>query len=356
MNIKKSLLLNAMEQCIPGVESGTAIIEGVDTFVFNDKYLHSYNDILSVTVPLPEPGLVGTVKSQDFYKLVNKLKEEDTVIKIKDDKWVVKNGNTTAKISLMENKISKFIEELNIKELKLKKLPEDFMEGLQLCSIVGNPSVYAGVYVDENVIVSTDMRRMNYFDIEKMDKFFIDDYSVMELLKFKNIKKYSVSGNWVHFATTEGAVFSSRIKDMDTYPIQPIMAKREAVKKEKGDLENKLPPNLLEVIDRVSTLAKDFEGNSGVKLTFLKEEIEVESKRVSGEIFESIPLVKPFKEDVNLPVWVDVPFLKEAIKKVPDFYIKKSKGKANGNEIEMVLLIFSSEKYTQIVSTFNSDE
>lgn len=354
MKINKSELLQAMTECIPGVEKGNIILEGVDTFVFDGNFLHSYNDNISVTVSLPDGvDLKGVVKSADFYKLVSKLKEEETEIITKDNKWELTNGKSKAKITLLENQISEYLETLNTEDVKWNKLPSEFSEALRLCSIANNYSPHAGLFIKGKEVVSTDMRRLNYYTLPSdMGEIYLSDPAVRELLKFSNLKKFSLNGEWIHFKTQTQTIFSCRCMDSETFPFKVIMDKKKDMKKGKEDLTNSLPSSLKETIDRVATFSRDLNGNLALSLKFKKKEIIVYSKRESGEITEAVSLDTPFEENVSLEIWVDIPFLKEALDKVPDFYIKKVKGeKDNGKEVELPVVIFTAENYTQIVAT-----
>jgi len=353
MKINKTELLKAMTECIPGVEKGNTIMEGVDTFVFAGNLLHSYNDNISVTVSLPgEVELEGVVKSVDFYKLVNKFKEEEITITVKKDKWEMKNGRSTAKITLLEDQISEYVTSLDTSKVKWSKIPEGFTQGLKLCSIAQNYSPHAGIYFNETNILSTDMRRLNFFTLsESMGNFHLSDAAVSELLKFDNLKSYSITDNWAHFKTKSRTMFSCRTLDVEMFPESALLEKRDGMKQSKGDMANSLPHSLLETIDRVGVLSRDLNGNQTIQLTFSKKEITVFSKRDSGEIVEGVDLDKPFEKDVELGIWIDIPFLKEAINKVPNFYIKNLKVEQGENEIDLPIVIFTAENYTQIIST-----
>lgn len=356
MNIKKSDLLWAMTECIPGVEKGNVILEGVDTFVFEGKVLRSYNDNISVTVNLPlKEKLDGVIKSMDFYKVVSKLKEEETEITVKENHWIIKNGRSRAKINLLEDKISEYIENLKTDNIEWTEIPPEFMQAMTLCSIANNYSPHAGIFIKDKDMLSTDMRRLNFYTLsKKMEEFYLSDAAVKELLKFTNIKYYNIVNEWAHFKTDKDTIFSCRCMDAHTFPQKVLLEKRENMEKEKGDLTNSLPNSLKEVIDRVGALSRELNGNQTIQLAFDKKEITAYSFRESsGEITETVPLDKPFDEDVALEIWMDIPFLKEAINKVPDFYVKKIKIKedGSGNNVEMPVVIFTAKNYTQIVAT-----
>ena len=356
MNITKTSLLKAMKACSPGVDAGHAIIEGTDTFVFSGRKIHSYNDHISVTVPVEvDEDINGVVKSKDFYALVSKFKEDEITIREKDGKWRFKNGKTRGSMTLLEDAISQYIKDLNLDKLDWKEIPEGFFTGLSLCFISANHSPHAGIYIREKLMVSTDLRRLNYYDLpEEMETFYLTDASARELMKFDGLNRYCAAEGWIHFSTADGVVFSARSKDLETYPYDGVVKKRGMAKTDKGDLQGSLPAGISEALDRVSTLSRVFnEGDTeGVRITFNKESLELYSERETGTVAEEVKLDKAFKEDVNLTIWVDAHFLKEAVKKSMGFFIKKMGTKNAENQVvETPVLVFSATNYAQIVAT-----
>lgn len=54
MVIQKKELLENLKIVSPGIETGTVVLQGADTFAFHDGFISSYNDTISVTVPISE--------------------------------------------------------------------------------------------------------------------------------------------------------------------------------------------------------------------------------------------------------------------------------------------------------------
>jgi hypothetical protein len=44
MQIVKSEFLSAMKKAMPGVESSNNILQGVDTYIFHNGHIYTYND------------------------------------------------------------------------------------------------------------------------------------------------------------------------------------------------------------------------------------------------------------------------------------------------------------------------
>lgn len=346
MQVKKVEILSAMRKALPGVEKNSSIIEGADSFVFANNAIHSYNDNISVSVPFPHE-LSGSVKSLDFFKLISKISTEEITLEEKEGQIKIGAGTVEAEMNKQaENTLTNYISSLNIQELTWKTIPTNFFEAIRLCKISCNRSTHRGIFVQENIMASTDTSRINSHKLEEeMDRFLIDDPSIVELLKISNLEQYSVTSVWVHFKSKEGIIFSCKRKDDTTYPIRQIMNVIEIHRKQDSDFENELPKGLCEVVDRVSTLSMEFNGISAVEMNLSKESIELKAERSAGKIKEKIKLDRPFIEDITLNILVDPIFLVEASRKITKFFIRK-----NGNNCT---LVFYNDNYTQIASTFD---
>lgn len=214
MQIQKAVLLEAVKKCLPGVETGTALIEGTDTLVFTKGALHSYNDSIHVSVQLAESELEGVVKAKEFSKLISKLAGEVITIDNIDGKWTLTCGATEAELPLYSDTITKHLETLKLEELKWVALPADFQEGLKLTKIGGNTNPIRGAYVQGAKLYSTDTIRINEYSLAaEMLPFWIDDPAVGDLLKIGSLAEYAVGQAWAHFKTKEGAIFSAKLKE-----------------------------------------------------------------------------------------------------------------------------------------------
>jgi len=335
---------------MPGVDTGGSLIDGADTFVFDKNAIHSYNDAVSVSVPFKtEEPLHGSVQVKEFFRLVSKIPQEEIEITPDENVWKIKAGGLDAEIILKETKIGNYVADLSIEDLEWKPLPAEFMGAVKLCKIGCNKSTNRGIFVNKNQIVSTDIMRINLYNLsEEMDLFFLDDPAVTELIK-GNWVEYCISAAWAHFRGKDGSViFSCKRKDESTYQIQKILQVCENHEVGEGDVKNKLPKNVKDVVDRVSTLAADIEGAQSVLMILGKDKLTIKSEKSVGNIKEAIKWDDPFEDDPEIQFWVDADFLMEAVTKVPNFYVKTVDGRAG----KMKTLVFRSEKYMQIVSTY----
>ena len=349
MNLTKSELITAMQKCLPGVEKGSSLIEGADAFLFGNNQIHTYNDSIAVSVPVNLDGMAGAVKAMDFFKLVSKINAAIIMVEPTDDgKLHLIAGRTKASITLLKTQTEAYIQELNVTGLKWIKIPDNFLEGLKLCKMSCNPTPLRGICVVGNHMYSTDSVRINMFTLSsEMESFWLDDPTVGDLMKMGPITDYCIVGNWAHLRMGDGTVFSCRRKDHSQFPVSQILTQISMVEAIDPGLKvsNHLPQALVEVVDRVATMASgDGAASQLVKLTFKKDEVNIFATKSSGSAEESAPLETPFEVEPCLILWVESNFLTEAAKKVMDFDVVRAGGSCPA-------LVFHSPNYIQLAST-----
>jgi len=362
MNIDRKELLKVLKLALPGVESGNVILEGADTFIFSDGFIHTYNDNISVSVPFiftnkAGENVSGALKAKDFYDLINRYAEDNLKFIPKEGVWIIKSENATAELTLLESGLLERVKNIFPSKIKWDKLPERFIEGIALCNFTANKSVLSGIHVCEDIITSTDEIRINWYKMEsavpKEKAFWISDIAAVELGKLNNIKKYSVSDSWVHFETEDKTIFSCKRLAQDKYPYAKISSMIASHAKEKGDIGNQLPEKLMDAVRRASSLSQNIESFNTIKLTLDTDSIEVFSQRPSGKYTEKVAWAKSFTKEIKpIGIHVDFAMIENAIKYSKTFYLKSITTK----DKTTVRIIFVHENGMQLVSTFDGGE
>jgi hypothetical protein len=354
MDFNRSELAAALQKCLPGVDSGKMLIEGADTFIFEEGKIHSYNDVISVTTSFPHE-LSGAVKALEFYKLISKSPSETIKIAVLDSEdsvsWKIKMGTAIAELSLLESSVINHVKSLNIDSLKWKKIPSNFTDGLSMCKISNNHISMVGIFVKDNVIVSTDELTINWFVMDgKMSSFWIDNLTVTELTKISGLKEYALSDGWIHFRIEDGTVFSSKRLDESGYLFPNIQQLIEMHCKKEADIPLlNLPQRLTGALERASALAMNtIDSYSTVELTFKKEHIEIRTRRTTGKYSEKIPWDQPIKFGEPVSVFVDCSMLSRILKRALPFFVSEFNDQKN--------LIFKSEGFIHLMSTFSEEE
>jgi hypothetical protein len=359
MILQRSEFLTAMKQAMPGVESGNTILQGADTFIFHDGFIHTYNDTISVSVHFPITNKAGenisaAIKAKDFYDLISRYEGDTISIVPKSDMWIVKSENARAELTLLENNLIERIQGITNGKFKWVNILERFFEGLAICNFKSQ-SQLSGVYCSDKNIISTDNLKVNHYtlDDEIVTSFWINNDAVTELLKLNNVVKYYVSDSWVHFQTEDKTIFSCKRLAQENYPYSKVIDFIESHKKEKGDISNELPNKLIDAVNRAAALSQNIESFDTVKLTFTKDNIEVFSQRPSGKYTENVPWEKPFKNDISpISIYVDYSMIQNGIKYSKSFYLKNTVVQ----EKVKTRVVFVSEFGIQLISTFDGGE
>jgi len=167
MKVNRIEFLTALKQVMPGIESDSVLLEGSDSFIFHDGYIHTYNDNISVSIPFPildknNVNVSGAIKAKDFYNLLNRYSGDSIHMIPKKDKWILKSENAVAELTLLENTLIDKVKGLFDDKNKYVNIPEKFIEGISICLFSSNKSVLAGIFVENEIITSTDEIRINW--------------------------------------------------------------------------------------------------------------------------------------------------------------------------------------------------
>lgn len=361
MKTLKSDLLTALQKVMPGIGKDKMALEGADTVVFSQAGIHTYNDNISVTVPFPGGDLVGAVKGEKLYKLIQKLKTPDIELKVKDNQMTVISGGTKAALTMVESGIGALVKSLHSLSPS-KALPEDFHEALTHCSIRGNASPFAGVVIDKSTMISTDQRRSNYYAMAaEMAAAWLSQPNVEELLRIipavSKLTHYELAdvgaGQWVHFRASDGTIFSCALKDMSVYPVAQLLGQRDKINEEAEEASGEFPDGFAEVIDRCTVLASQSEttGLSFVSLIFSSDKITISGKQAAGSIEEQIKWKSPAQLETPVKTAFSSDFLIQAVSKVKKFTLKSIGGKSPyGNRAKLPVVVLSNEKFTHIMA------
>lgn len=359
MNISRKLILENLKKAKPGIETGNAILQGSDAFVFHDGRIYTYNDSIAVSIPLEIEGIVdegieGAVHADEFFKIISKFSSDELNFVATDNgTWIIKCGRAKAEMTLMEFDFGERLKGITPDKKGWQKLPEDFMEALGCCRMTANKTPMSGIYFEGKKVVSTDGYRINVFEVSSdFPAFWVSDQSVNELMKFDNLVSYQIQGNWIHFSTENGIVFSIKTLNCEKFPKDKIFGAMDVSQPKEGDFSATFPKGLAEVIDRADAFAMDVSSHSAVRLVLSKKNIEVSAERSSGNYVEKIAWDEEITDDIEpITVYVDPVMMSFIFKRSLKFYLSQNQGK-NGKVVPR--LMFVTEKSRHLMSTFSA--
>lgn len=351
MKVQRDFLLEGLKKCLPGIEQGSSLIEGADDFIFTKNWVHSYNGNVSVSVPF-EMDIEGAVRAQEFYNIISKLPSgELTIIQKKEEKiWLIKTGKIRIELVLMEQELDNYVKELALGNVKWFDLPENFEEAMKCCRMNTQSDAYGGIFIKNNIVCSTDGRRINRFQLEKeMETFWIRDNSAGELLKLGDLEQYGVSSAWVHFKSGETFFSCMRLAD-GNFPFEKMEKVLEKHIQVDSDISNTLPDGVDMAIDRASAMSMEVSGYKAVRMILGTDSVEIFSQRFAGSYSEKIPWEKPFKKGIApVSVLIDCDSARYALIRSKKFYVKQV-------EKNTVRLVFFDDLFTHLIATLKQPE
>lgn len=363
MTINKKILLDGLKKAMPGIETGNAVVQGADAFIFHEGKIFTYNDSIAVSIPLEIDGLVdegveGAVHADEFFKIISKFSADEINFAVTENgSWILKCGKAKVEMTLMNFDFSERLDGVtpDSKKESWVALPEDFIEGIGSCKMLANKTPMSGIYFEGKDVISTDGFQINRYTLKsELPKFWISDNSANELLKFTNIKEIQQKGNWVHFRTEDSSIFSVKTLDANKFPMEKLMKLMDTSKPKEDDLNASFPEELFNAIDRADAFAMNISDHSAIRLLLSPEKIEVSAERSSGKYAEKVAWGEGFNAKFDpITMYVDPTMMSFVSKRSVKFYLSKVESKS-GKIIPRFMFI--SENSQHLMTTFSAKE
>ena len=282
--IKRQDLIDALTKVKPGL-SNKEIVEQSTHFIFDNDKIWTYNDRITITQKF-DSGLSGAVKAEQFYKLLQKLPDEEIEVTTEPGKINIEGKKRKINIKIDPDVKITPLSIPGINSQKWEELPENFHTAIAFASFAASrnmirPELCCLFVADGYVIGCDTFRGTKYKLTSKLNQnFLLPAEAARELSKY-NPHKVLIDSGWLHFVNKENTVFSCRtISDID-YPEQIW---------EFFNIDGEeimLPEDFLNAIDRAQALVTaDFDLDRIVTLTMENNEIICESKGDYGDYTE----------------------------------------------------------------------
>jgi len=356
MNVKRTELLKALKQCLPGIENGNKILEGADLFVFNKGFVYSYNDVISVSVPVKSEGLLeegidGAVRAEEFYGIINKFNGDLIEFTVEKEKWILKSGKAKAELILMSGDFTERFENIKPDKKQWLEIPPEFTQGLGICKMSNNNKQISGLYITSIDITSSDGFQVNHYKYSgpEFDNFWISDDSASELLKVGVLTHLQLKGTWAHFKTADNTTFSVKTLQAEKWPYKKIVDLLESHKKTSKSIAATFPKELFEAIDRASSFYLDISDSKAVRLSISPKRILVSAERVAGKYEEKVAWTEECPQFDPFELYVDTQMILFAARRSMSFYIFEREGTTPR-------MIFITDKSIHLMATLQKEE
>lgn len=312
MKLNRVKLINDLNKVMPGISTGTVVLEGADTIVFSKGHIYSYNSAISVDVKMSEEiELQGVVKGEDFYNCLTKLPNDEIELEVVDNTWHLKDGKINVKITLLSvNNIFERFESLAPNNTWIDIDGVEFNKALKVCNMPKNSSRYAGVYVNGTEFLSTDGYVMNKYTVkENYPLFWINNNAVSELLKWDSFTAVEMNKTWLQFKSVEGTIFSVKTLDTSAFPSERVSKVLEDVANTPATFESEFTDDFYKAIDRAAAFSGESDDHEVVSFNIGKEGSVVKSERTSGAYEE---VIEEIKSDTEFEMLLDIQMIRDS--------------------------------------------
>lgn len=351
MRFNKKELLEDLKACLPGIDTGSAMLDGADNFIFHEGKVSSYNGTIAVTVPLRNidnvsEDLEGAVRANDFYKLVSKLTHDEFELDASDDtKWKLTCGRMKAEVVLKDVDYKVTISALVFNDEWIE-VPYDFQKGMKECKMSRNKTSLSGLYFTGNNVISTDSFQINQYRFADLDMptFWISDRCADVFLKMHDIRRIQVTDKWVHMCQEDGSIFSVRLLTTNKYPYEKIVGLMN-IDFDSVGISGTFPPELFKAVDRAITFGIMTEKGLVVKLSIGKDGINVSSNTSNGSYEETVDWDYPVGDMESIVIYVNSDIINFALNNNCKFYILQFKKRSPN-------LYFVSDNSAHLFATY----
>lgn len=357
MTIEKKSLLEDLQLCMPGIETGQRILEGADTFVFDNGFIHTYNDVISVRVPISQQGLLeesisGAVSANEFFKVISKMPSDEIKFSItENNSWLLKSGRAKVEMALHNFDFESRLQKLQPTDDWQTINGDDFISALAGVRMTVNKTSLSGAFISGKEIYSTDGNQVNKYDLaDDYPVFWISDKALAELLKLKNINALQLQDNWLHFRTENDVIFSVKTLQAENFPIGKIEKLFKAFTPQETDLHATLPSALFAAVERAVPFSTCIDDYSTICITLSPENLKVSSATSAGNYSEKIDWDSPIESEFSpIDIYVDTTMLQYIAKRGTEFFLKG--GLSEGAKIKPQLL-FVTANSRHLFATF----
>lgn len=296
MNTKE--LLDILSEVKPGL-SKHSFIEQSTCFIFKDKKVYTYNDEISVSMPI-DTKINGAVQAAELHQLLCRVKDKEVELSTNETELQIKGKKFKSGIKL-QSEILLPINKINTKK-KWGTLPSDFMAALRYCKSSTDKNkeypLFNCVHFYEGLAESTDRHRYAAYYLQDKKAFktplLIPEKIINHLIKC-NLNKYAINDGWVHFKNDKQLQFSCRtLSSTHQFPDISFFVEMS------GDSKDiKLPDNLKNMLDRAKIFS---EKTPMVTITIKNGMMSIEGMNEAGWYTEKIRIHYKDKKEIKFNI------------------------------------------------------
>jgi len=344
--IDRKTFLDALELTKPGLAS-REILEQSTHFAFMDDRVVTYNDLISISHPLPL-GIEGCIPGKVLLSVLKKDKSKELQVEAVGDQLLIQASTPSYNFNLEPFRNKRLFKQID-KRGPWKKIPDPdkFIIALRLCcetcsKDASNP-LFCCIHVNKDLAESTDNEKMTWCNLPEIPikPFLFSGSSAVDLLKYRPTH-IAESKDWVYFKLTQGTEFASRVYNEKYKDLSHI---QEQALNLDNAVKVVFPPDTKKMIERAYVFAKrDFPPDECIYLSFQNDKMTIKASILKG--YGNNPDKQAcFEESARVRVDGDIPefttdpkMLLEAINHTPECYIHKN------------MILFQGEGWNRVIN------
>jgi len=341
MQIDRKKLIETLKAVKPGLAS-KEIIEQSTSFIFRNKRVSTYNDEIMITHPV-DLDLEGAIQGAQFYELLNKCKDEEVSLQVKDTQLSIKGKKFKAGIRL-DAEINLPIDEIPMpKKSNWIDLPEGFAKAIKYCLFsastdMSTPALTC-IHILPPLIESTDGLRLTQYKLEgRADKdtpsILLPVRAAVELINYP-IEQYSTTAGWVHFKCATGAIFSCRTMEGKFPSLKRVVVMS-------GETVT-FPKDMIEILERAEVLSEtEITKERSITVELGDNAVTVKSESKAGWYEEEF---RARYAGPEVAFNINAPFLKEILQ-----YLRKAEIDEGGTKIK-----FTGDSFVHVIALMRGE-
>lgn len=322
MKIERTVLLEALKKCQPGVDNSSqgVFIEGADCFVFRNNRVLTFNDYLSVSAEF-EHDLSCAVYAEPLLKLLRAFRAKEVELSQGEGVLHIKCGNSTTELTTTQEGIYTRYESVFPEAPVWKNVPKGFDSALKHC-LIPNMTKLSGVLIDGTWMIATDGVTVVRVDLDaQMERVWISNKVVADLVKFE-FNEYCTQGAWLHFKGN-GTILSARVLMNSSYPDNKF---HELLDSFDGEAQGTFDKEVVSIVKSACVLADESkEGGHCIEIEVAEDRIWFRTNNSMGKFNEFVEMGIAGKPGT---IMVDGKRLLKALQHSPNasFYITGKRG------------------------------
>ena len=310
-------------------------IEQTSSFIFKDNKVFAYNDQILACAEF-ESEINGVVQAEPLLKILQKTKEDEITIELKESEMLLKGKRFSSGIKFT-SEIKLPIDDMDLDQ-KFQKVPDNFVQLVRLaCYTTGtsiSDQILSCVHFDHSKVESCDNDRITICKFDDFDiggEFLVQGKNLMQVLKLE-IDSVAFSPTWMYFKLKDNSTIIACRLYMDQY------LNLESHIPEEDGREIQFPKEIEDIIDRADIFSKnEMTAEKNVHIDLNDGKLVISTKNDNGWFKERAKVTskETLKFSINTDFFKDIIKLSDTISVIDDVLLFEDTNSMHFIKLEM---------------------